>query len=427
MAETATPILLDQPIADGGIRSINFFNGRLLTGSDLSREQAARGLADRRVAQALGSGIARGLEVRSGTDWNGGPTLLVQPGLAVSRSGRTLWLDQPATVAIGRRAPPRVQATRSFDACQRLPGGTYAVGPGIYLLTLAPIEDRAGRALTNALDDAAVPCNTDTLIDAVRFRLLGLDALLQDEVDAVDQRQPRPSAAQRLSLLRNRIAHRCLGTDTLARFIADPLAGAPGADYGLLAELRDSALTDCDVPLAIVKLDIGIDFVDMWSVRRRITQPSSGGAWALGVDDRRRAEGEAGFMQFQGQVSNLATARTKVVLQEHFDFLPAVGLVPFDATDSVTLGRLFAGLTVRGPAYIEGAGMGRLLRASHEMPAIDLGSRELIWLYVVRENRPTQVGPVAPESCIVFASGHLPYAADARFDIARFSKANFSI
>ena len=33
---------LQQPLTDGGIRSVNFFNGRLLSGKDLSREQAAR-------------------------------------------------------------------------------------------------------------------------------------------------------------------------------------------------------------------------------------------------------------------------------------------------------------------------------------------------------------------------------------------------
>ena len=33
---------LQQPVTDGAIRSVNFFNGRLLAGKDLTREQAAR-------------------------------------------------------------------------------------------------------------------------------------------------------------------------------------------------------------------------------------------------------------------------------------------------------------------------------------------------------------------------------------------------
>ena len=34
--------MLQQPLKDGGIRSVNFFNGRLLSARDLSREQDAR-------------------------------------------------------------------------------------------------------------------------------------------------------------------------------------------------------------------------------------------------------------------------------------------------------------------------------------------------------------------------------------------------
>jgi len=40
---------LQQPLKDGGIRSVNFFNGRLLSGKDLSREQQARREADARL------------------------------------------------------------------------------------------------------------------------------------------------------------------------------------------------------------------------------------------------------------------------------------------------------------------------------------------------------------------------------------------
>ena len=35
-------IKLQQPIINGSLRSTNFFNGRLVTGADMSREQTAR-------------------------------------------------------------------------------------------------------------------------------------------------------------------------------------------------------------------------------------------------------------------------------------------------------------------------------------------------------------------------------------------------
>ena len=42
---------LDQAITAGGVRSINFFNGRLLTGDALSREQEGISQARRRLGQ----------------------------------------------------------------------------------------------------------------------------------------------------------------------------------------------------------------------------------------------------------------------------------------------------------------------------------------------------------------------------------------
>jgi hypothetical protein len=422
------PTVLEQAIAEGGIRSVNFFNGRLLTGQDLSREQAARRLADQRAAQAAGQGIAWGLDVSQGpSTTEGGASVTVQPGLAVSASGRTLWLDAPITVALGRRAPPRAKVSRTFDTCKALGSGTYAAGPGVYLLTLAPAEDHEGRAQVLSLDDALTPCNTDTLVEAVRFRLLALDKLVLDERDAVAQRTPTPAASASLNLLRNRIAHRCLGTDAQAGFLANPL-GSTAAPYGLLSGIAGQTLSECDVPLAIIKLDTGVDFIDQWSVRRRITRPGAGAAWTMLTDDRRLAEGEAAFMQFQEQLSQQATAAT-LVAREHFDFLPAAGILPLDGGDATALARFFDGLTVRGPAYIEGARLDSLLRASFAYPPIDLRSGELIWLYRVRQNQQSidqKLSPI-PQPCIVFASGHMPYQADARFGVSRWDYANTAI
>ncbi|MCA3136077.1 MAG: hypothetical protein ING70_10895 [Rhodocyclaceae bacterium] len=427
-----TTKLLQEAVLDGGIRSVNFFNGRLLTGKDLSREQDARRQSDRRIAQANGHGIAWGLEVENVPA--GDPRVRVQPGLAVSRSGRALYLESETEVTLGRRAPPRAVASRTFDDCGRLTSGTYAAAPGIYLLTLAPAEDREGKALTHALDDAAVPCNTDTLVEAVQFRLLPLGQLLEDERLAIDQRPSKPDAPAKLSLWRNRIAHRCFGADALRAFITDPL-GAGKEPYGLLAGLADKALSDCDVPLAIVKLEVNIDFVDQWSVRRRITQRCAAGAWPMVAGDRRLAEGEAMFLQFQEHLASLlgssADARGISALQR-FDYLPPAGFIPMPGNptgDAAAIARFFDGLTVRGPAHMEGANLERLIRDSYAYPPIDLASGELIWLYYVRENRQAldyKLTP-APRACLVFATGHMPYRADARFNLSRWDYANTPI
>lgn len=428
-----TARLIEQAIAEGGIRSVNFFNGRLLTGRDLGREQDARREADRRVAQAAGHGIARGLEVLAGSPGSDGPVVTVQPGLAVSRSGHTLYLESATEVVLGRRAPPRVAASRTFDDC-KLRGGSYAAAPGVYLLTLAPAEDREGHALTNALDDTAVPCNTDALIEAVQFRLLPIGWLLKDERDAVDQRTPTPDAPARLSLLRNRIAHRCFGADALRAFLIDPMS-AGSEPYGLLASLAGHGLTDCDVPLAIVKLETDIDFVDQWSVRRRVTRPSAAGPWAMLADDRRQSEGEAMFLQFQEQLAALV-GTTGAVGQfaacKRFDYLPPAGILPLPGTVSdevAAIATFFGGLVVRGPAFVEGARFEPLIRSSFAYPPIDLASGELIWVYYVRENRQAidYLRTPRPRACLVFTSGHIPYQGDARFGERRWNYANTAI
>ena len=52
-------IKLQQPVVNGSLRSTNFFNGRLVTGADMTREQAARREAVWRTGKAAGEGIAR--------------------------------------------------------------------------------------------------------------------------------------------------------------------------------------------------------------------------------------------------------------------------------------------------------------------------------------------------------------------------------
>ena len=80
-------ISLQQPILDGGIRSINFFNGRLLSARDLTREQTANREAERRLAQAIGEGVAYGLEVsKFNASTQESHVVTVEPGLAISRS-----------------------------------------------------------------------------------------------------------------------------------------------------------------------------------------------------------------------------------------------------------------------------------------------------------------------------------------------------
>src|SRR5687768_14098517 len=96
---------LEQPLKEGGIRSVNFFNGRLLAGRDLSREQTARREADWRLGLAAGDGVAFGLEVRRDTELStdAAPVMRITGGLAVNRKGQVLRLTADTSVALTRR------------------------------------------------------------------------------------------------------------------------------------------------------------------------------------------------------------------------------------------------------------------------------------------------------------------------------------
>src|SRR6266404_6706071 len=159
---TPDVLQLQQPLKEGGIRTVSFFNGRLLTSRDLSREQAARREADWRQGLARGDGVAFGLEVDrdTGISKDGAPVLRIGSGLAINRKGQTLRLTADASVAL-TRSFSAATSTCTFAACQPIAGGAYVAGAGVYVLTVAPAETTEGKAPTNGLDPTNVRCNTD--------------------------------------------------------------------------------------------------------------------------------------------------------------------------------------------------------------------------------------------------------------------------
>lgn len=417
------PAQLQQPILDSGVRSINFFNGRVLTGSDLTREQSANREMDKRLGRAIGEGIAYGFEVSKSPDsTNPAPIITVEAGLAVNRRGQTLRLFDKIDIALVRPASGNAGAAHTFQECQPLQTGTYVAGAGVYLLTVTPAETTEGYAPAAGLENGIASCNTDTLVSGLQFRLIQLNppltaAELQDE-----------------NHLRNVIAYKCFGVGEVQSFVTNPF-GPKLTQYGLIDGLRATRLTDCDVPLGVLywTAGAGIKFLDMWSVRRRIEANGADTDWLPLISDRRRSEGEARFLQFQEHVGSLnrtsANPRT-VVAADHFQYLPAAGIIPrangpqqgFDHR------RFFQDQTYREPVFIEGARLEHLIRESTGYAPIRLGSGELIYLYEVRQNMQTidAGGPGMPQAYLIFSSGHMPFHGEARFDVNRYDYSNYS-
>jgi hypothetical protein len=399
------------------IRAPNFFNGRLLSAEDLDAERSA---VRRRLAQlghAAGEGIAYGLEVRGaiGGSTTTEPFVSVSAGLAINRLGQAIELNQSVDVSLLQptTAPttPVASQAGAFGNCSPvIANSAYVAGEGVYLLTIAPVEGREGRAPASGLGNLTVCCGDKSLVFGVQFRLIratALDAALSDA-----------------SRLRNAVAYRCFGAPDLA-FATNPFAEQ--SRYGLIDSLRPAQLGEAELPLAMIHWTStgGTRFVDNWCVRRGLHAKPVGELGATVTSARRRAEGEEMFLQFQEHARSLAgMGAYGITASSAFRFLPAAGILPLSGLGaSVGFDRLkfFADQTWSGPAVIEGAQLDALLQRSFQFPPIDLQSHELIWTYLVREN--LQAATTGTPAYFVFTSGHLPYLGDARLDIAR---ANFS-
>jgi hypothetical protein len=196
------------------------------------------------------------------------------------------------------------------------------------------------------------------------------------------------------------------------------------------------------VPLGVLywTLSDGLKFVDMWSVRRRISAPSASPRWLALMSDRRAGEAEAMFMQFEAQLDDLRRdpfVAITIRARDHFRNVPAAGLLPISRSP-VQLGfneiNFFDGLTTRGvirnantdPIIIEAAQVESILRHSLAYPPLDLASGVMLWVYHVRENVQA-VEQENKQSYLLFTSGHMPYFGDARFNVNRWSLSNFAL
>lgn len=240
---------LNQVIAvDGEPRSF-FFNGRLLSAEDLTREQAARDGAERRLARLIGCGVAEGLTVTAGA----GSVLHIAAGLGVTPSG--------AVIDIGNLDLDLSSAGKNsgFSGFGNCAAGLAEGQPvaGVYLLTLTPDWAGQGRAATLLGEVGA--CNRRTEQPAVRARLVEVQL---------------PSGLGTASL-RNELAVALLSP-------GEGLADVPdGGRVGWWMRQRiaggaaAAGLTADELPLALLQIDAKAVplWIDTDSVRRRLAPP----------------------------------------------------------------------------------------------------------------------------------------------------------
>jgi hypothetical protein len=459
---------LTEAILDGGIRSVNFFNGRLLSGEDLSQEQVANAEERKRLGQAIGDGIVNGLEVApSTTAGNTGlPRVTVQPGLAINRLGQTLMLTSGIEISLVAPSTTTTTSTSSlFVTCTPPQSGPYVAGAGVYLLTIAPAFGFAGRAPVSALNvpgAAYSTCGSKDVVEGVKFGLVWLDINnlpgISDATRALLIQLISMTDLASLSKLRNLLAHLCFGTEQRAVLISDPFSQAsksPITDFGAIATLRSLGnLTDCDVPLALLywRTD-GLQFVDLGSVRRRPVPGPPSQSWPLALGGGYPAIGEAISIQFQEQITWLSASVQQTTpgqpllfsARDSFRYLPPVGIIPVTGSRSVSGFvplRFFDGIPLRSrlddgslnPPVIEGAKVQALIRNALSYPPIRLedstnsSNQEMVWIYQVRENQQAIASATLtpPQPYLIIISGHVPDRGDAQYDISHWSFGNYS-
>ncbi len=349
------------PILRSGVRSVHFFNGKALTADDLIQEQSASRARERQLGRAVGEGVVYGLEVTPGKASASAPTLLVTSGLAFNRMGQAVSLpDELGQVEVTLAQAPSTAAAAQglFTVCRPPKSTATPAGKGVYLLVIAPIvapgEEKVPRVGLND-NGVARRCDFRYLVDGVQFRLVELlpeqlaitgdaakNTKLLNEINNLLAAEDVDGAYR----LRSLLAHLCLGAFAAPQLLRTPGKylgfGGEEAVYGPLDALRVAdctanptrCLNDCETPLALIYwTKQGVEFVDMGAVRRGLHLPALTGLPGFPALDRRMAEGQAAFQQFQDQIAAMLQddrlpAVGQIAAKTFFRGLPAAGFLP---------------------------------------------------------------------------------------------------
>ena len=298
---------------DDELRTPHYVNGRLLSAEDLAADQAAVLERLASLGKGVGYGVINGLWVYRA----GSTSVRIQPGMGINRQGDLVRLEGDAVILAVNVEPEEEEAELEdggrFQRCQDGPSTSAGVSAtGAYVLVARPTSKLVGQVpVQSVAGRKTAECASKWAVEGVKFRAVRLKDF---PVIANEHRHKT----------RSRLAHWCYGSAKLRTLVQYPFTFK--GSYSNLDLV--SGLTDCDLPLAVFYwTPSGIDFADVWSVRRRLIHRSPYPDWSPLMSDKRRAEGEARFLQFQHQLATLpapATAKAST----YFPFLPPVGFLP---------------------------------------------------------------------------------------------------
>lgn len=332
-------------IVDGGRRRPFYFDGRFLTASDLIADQNYIRARQSDLAQAVGSGVIRGLMVGLGGDMaTNNPELVVEPGLGVTPGGDLVRLASRVRLRLNRI--PESQIVDAQLGVKLLANAAVGNRTGLYLLALRPIEFSANPvpAYPTSLDGVRTVRDGD-IIEATAITLIPYP----DRAGSEDADDKRARVAREIFF--------------------------DGQRPGVLQEA---------LPLALLYINNGrLVWLDVFMVRREVgAEPTI----AAGLKQRPRALLEAWFKQHLDHVEDIdAKAMSEgFAATRHFDVLPPVGLMPAAGLrfESLSPGRatllqsFFPPLVDCEFAFVPGDEVAALVDGALGLPPIDLTASE---------------------------------------------------
>jgi hypothetical protein len=324
-------------ILDGLRRRPHYFDGRFLTGADLTRDQDYVRQRQADMARSAGSGVISGLQVRS-IALARGQTMRIQPGVGLTPSGDVVMLTQQRDVPL-----LDLPLSRQLDAAMGLreePRVPLGRRTGLFILALRSVEFTANpiAAYPRSITGKRTVEDGD-IIEATAITLIPY---------------PENTGAATLTDARKAVAKQIF-------------TGHP------------SGLPQDALPLAMIAVDRGtVRWIDVAMVRRE-TGADSGVQVAFG--GRPRSLAEAHLLQHRAHLGDvLADMQGRSIppifpAAQQFFALPPAGQLPAAAVRSDDFGfnQLYFPPTVDVDlAFVPIDEIGALVEESLSLPPIDL-------------------------------------------------------
>lgn len=443
-----------EPIIESGIKNTNYFEGRLLSGKDLTEQEAANRRHRQQLGLTMGHGVVNGLNVSVESNGAEGsdPVVRVEKGMAITLEGDVVELPlNYIDLKLSRSFEGLDASLTGFKSCSPLPSEKLVPsGAGLYILVMSPANAYEEYAPKSGLQKKGIAhnCGRAYLVEGVKFRLVKFDPTLMPNISEATRSQlsdellstTNPvtlSDIENLSLMRNLVAHVCFGTDGVMESATDPtFLNNPKTAVGLDALVGlDEGFDSCDTPLAMIYWNLeGIAFVDNWAVKRKASQRDIVAYSIPSFTRHSYSRSDESRLQFQDHIKFLQDEiadLSEFNVIDYFRYLPPVGYIPVDIVNTgsgFTEKEFFDDLSIRKSVFIEASGLVPVTQVAMTYWPIDLESEEFMWLYRTRENAQQADNlSISVQEYIVFASGHSPYAGNARFNLSKWDYSNYGL